>query len=235
MQLSYDVSTTTFTAVLRIQDTSKLSAFEKINTMAYKDRVKNVVTVDANGDFILGITRTAAPTLGGKPLPTDNITEVTVTRSGISNNLGETYPFEPGEYESMVATAKTLAGITTNCASTAADITALANQLIQAGAIKSMYNGYTVFRLGNEETVLDLTNYVFVAKWTRQNGKLIRDVYYEYDMPRGAGGDGGNGDGGSTCPVLKRITVKEEVKSSANVPLLKVEIHDISNVTVVNR
>jgi len=108
MQLSYEVTTTTFTSVLRLQDTSKLTTFEKINTMAYKDQVKNVATMDAAGDFNIVITRTARPSLGGKPLPLDDVSEVTVTPRGISTNTGETYPFEPDEYQNMVSTAKTL-------------------------------------------------------------------------------------------------------------------------------
>jgi hypothetical protein len=232
MQLSYEVATTTFTSVLRLQDTSKLTTFEKINTMAYKDRVKNVATMDAAGDFNIVITRTARPSLGGKPLPLDDVSEVTVTPRGISTNQGETYPFESGEYENMVSTAKTLSGIATNCASRAADITALANGLTAAGAVQSTLNGFTVFRQGNTETVLDMKNYVYVAQWTRQNGKLVKEVHYDYDIPPVKAGDN-SGDGG--CPVLRRITTREEIKSSANVPLLQVEIHDISNITVVNR
>jgi hypothetical protein len=232
MQLSYEVTTTTFTSVLRLQDTSKLTTFEKINTMVYKDQVKNVATMDAAGDFNIVITRTARPSLGGNPLPLDDVSEVTVTPRGISTNTGETYPFEPDEYQNMVSTAKTLSNVTTNCASRAADITALANALTAAGAVKSILNGFTVFRQGNIETVLDMKNYIYVAQWTRQNGKLIKEIQYDYDIPPIKTGDN-SGDGG--CPILKRITTREEIKSSANVPLLQVEIHDISNVTVVNR
>ena len=234
-QLSYDVATTTLTSVLNIQDTSKLTSFEKINTMPYTDRVRNVVTADAGGDFNVVITRTARPTLGGKPLPLEDLTSVTVNRSGITTSSGETYPFEPGEYESMTSLAQTIFGLTSNCASRASDINALVTQLTNAGATQSVQGAYTVFKLGNIETVLDLKNYVYVAELTRQSGRLIKEVNFEYNYPGvKTGGDGGSGDGGG-CPVLARITTKEEVKSSGNAPLLQVAIHDISNVTVTNR
>lgn len=226
MQLSYTLETSTFNTVVKAADASALTTFDKINTMRYTEKTKNVATFGSDGSFSVQITHLERPTLGGKVLPLDNVNTVTIDKTGVRTNNDEPYPLEKGELESMLATAQELSAMTDNCASRATDIKALADQLVKSGAKITTKGAFTIYQVGNKETVLDLTNNVFVSEIVRENGVLVSDVYYEYN-----GGTSGSDSG--SCAVLKRITFRNAMKSSKGIPMYNVAIYDISDVRVV--
>lgn len=231
LTLSYDLETTAFTAPLKATDNTKLSDFEKIAGMVVTTKARNLAVFEPSGNFQISVTPLSVPITGGQRSPYEDVS-FTMNPSGITTNKGEKFPYEPGELEELQAEAKFMAAYTGgNCAYRAADIQAMAKSLTTAGAKMSKIGAYTVFTLGNQETILDLTNNLLISVITRSNGQFESETYYEYTT--GTSGDGREGDGG--CGVLKRITTRQVKKSGSGVPVVDYVIRELSNVLVTYR
>lgn len=228
-QVSYDVATTSFNTVVQAPDTSLLTVFDKINTMVYREKVSYSATLSSDGNFHIVATHLTPPTLGGKPLPLNNVTTVTMTPSGFSTNAQGPFPYAPGDLEKAKGMAAQLASMATSCSGSTTQIAALAQELQRKGAKVVKVKNLTSYTVGDTETILDLEKGVYVSEIVRENGKLVSDVYYEYDY------SGTTPGSDAVCPVLKRIVSRGAMKSSRGVDMFKVEINELSNVKMSSR